>query len=99
MIGIYMHYLYYLASITKPPSLPNTTATPDKITTILQVLFVLMGSIALLMVTIGAFKYVLSQGEPTAVKSAKNTIMYAVIGLVVALSAWSIVTFVIKALF
>lgn len=91
-----MNYLYYLAAITPPASLPQTNATQDKIQVILNIIFIVLGSIALLMVMIGAFKYVISQGEPQATKSAKNTIMYAFIGLVVAISAYAIVTFALE---
>lgn len=91
-----MWNIIFLAAIKVPDSLPKTDATGSKIQAILQILFGLMGSTALLMVGFGAFKYVISQGEATAVRSAKNTILYAVVGLVVALAAWSIVTFVLK---
>lgn len=94
-----MHYLYYLAAISKPGSLPTSDATAGKIQAVLQVLFTVLGSVALLMMMIGAFKYVISQGEQTAVRSAKNTVMYSAIGLVVALSAWGIVTYALQGLF
>lgn len=91
-----LNYLYYIAAIKPPTGLPQTDATETQVQTILNVIFVVLGSVALLMVMIGAFKYVISQGEPQATKSAKNTIMYAFIGLVVALSAWGIVSFALE---
>jgi hypothetical protein len=95
-------YLYYLAVIKAPDTLPNqgaSSASGAKIQALLQVIFIILGSTALLMVTFGAFKYVISQGEPQTVESAKNTILYAVIGLVVALSAWALVTYVLNGVF
>jgi hypothetical protein len=90
-------YLYlYMAKLEKPGALPDTAASRDKIVAILNVLFIILGSICLLMVTVGGFKYVISQGEAREVKSAKDTIIYAVIGLVISLSAYAIVNFVIK---
>jgi hypothetical protein len=61
----------------------------------LKLAFGLAGGIALVIVTIGGFKYVLSQGNPQETAKAKNTILYALIGLVVCLAAFSIVQFVI----
>jgi uncharacterized membrane protein YidH (DUF202 family) len=95
-----VQYIYYfLAKIETPVGLPQTEADGRKIKAALQVLFILLGSVSLLMVTIGGFKYAISQGEQTAIRSAKNTILYAVIGLVVSLSAWAIVTFVLQGIF
>ena len=50
------------------------------------------------MIVIGGINYALSQGDPGKVKKAKDTILYGVIGLVVALLAFAIVTFVLQAL-
>ena len=91
-------FFYLLAKLEVPSTLPQTDANGVKIQTVLQVAFVVAGSIALLVASIGAFKYVISQGDPQAVEKAKNTILYAIIGLVVALSAWTLVTFVLNRL-
>lgn len=95
----YIYYLDSLAAISVPQGLPTTDATDSKIKAVLQVIFIVLGSVALLMVMIGAFKYTISQGDPQSIQSAKNTIMYSVIGLVVALSAWGIVTFALGWIF
>jgi multisubunit Na+/H+ antiporter MnhB subunit len=57
--------------------------------------FGLAGAIALVSITLGALNYVLSQGDSSKLAKAKDTIMYSVIGLIVCLAAFSIVTFVI----
>jgi hypothetical protein len=54
-----------------------------------------LGGIAVIMIVIGGIKYATSGGDSSGVSSAKNTILYSVIGLVVALLAWGIVTLVI----
>lgn len=59
-----------------------------------QVLGVLAG-IAVIMIVVGGIKYTISQGDSGAVTAAKNTIFYSVIGLIVALMSWAIVTFVV----
>ena len=74
----------------------NQQVGSDKFKVILQLVFGFAGAIAFLMVTFGGFKYVISQGDPSATAKAKNTILYALIGLVVCVVAFSIVTFVVK---
>ena len=50
------------------------------------------------MIIIGGINYALSQGDPGKVKKAKDTILYGIIGLVVALLAFAIVQFVLSAI-
>lgn len=61
---------------------------------VMQGVFMVLGGIAVIMVVVGGLRYAISGGDPGAVKSAKNTILYAVIGLIVAVSASAIVLFV-----
>lgn len=60
-------------------------------------LFVL-GALSVLMIIYGGFRYVLSGGNATSVAAAKNTILYAIVGVVVALLSYAIVQFVISTL-
>ena len=62
---------------------------------ITNILLFLMGSVSVIMIIIGGFRYVTSQGDQTQMQSAKNTILYAVIGLIVAIAAYAIVSFVV----
>lgn len=64
---------------------------------VVNVLLFILGAIAVIMIIIGGLRYVLSNGDSGAITSAKNTILYAVIGLVVAILAYAIVNFVIDA--
>ncbi len=57
--------------------------------------FILAGIIAVIMIILGGYWYVLSGGDPQKTKKAKDTILYAVIGLVISISAWIIVGFVL----
>ena len=50
------------------------------------------------MLIIGGFRYVFSQGNEKAVSGAKDTILYSIIGIVVALLAFAIVNFVLNSL-
>jgi len=58
------------------------------------ILFVL-GMIAVIMIVIGGIRYTTSNGEASAIKSAKDTILYACVGLVVAIMSFAIVNFVV----
>lgn len=64
-------------------------------TKITDVLLFIIGAVAVIMLIIGGIRYVVSGGDSSAVTGAKNTILYAVIGIVVALLAYALVHFVI----
>lgn len=62
--------------------------------TIANILIFLVGIIAVIMLIIGGIRYAVSGGDQSAVTSAKNTILYAIVGLIVAFLAFAIVNFV-----
>ena len=62
---------------------------------IANMLIFIVGAVSVLMIIIGGLRYVLSAGDPGSTKSAKDTVMYAVVGVIVALLAFAIVNFVI----
>ncbi len=63
---------------------------------IVEVLMFALGAICVIMIIIGGIRYTTSGGDASQVKSAKDTILYSVVGLVVAIFAYAIVGFVIK---
>ena len=67
-------------------------------TTIVNVLLFIIGAISVIMLIYGGIRYTLSGGDSGSVTSAKNTIMYAIIGLVIAFLAFAIVNWVLGAL-
>jgi hypothetical protein len=76
-------------------TLPHGSADGNKVQVILSIVFGIIGALSLLMVTVGGFRYVASQGNPQAATKAKDTIVYALVGLLVSISAIAIVTFVV----
>lgn len=76
----------------------RTDNATDMVKDILNVLFFVIGILAVIMIIIGGFRYVLSNGDAGSVTAAKNTIFYAVVGLAVAILSYVIVNFVIGAL-
>lgn len=75
--------------------LPNS-ARPltGKVRSITETLLIVAGAVAVVVIIIGGIRYIISQGDAAGVKAAKDTILYAVIGLVVTIMAYSIVHFV-----
>jgi len=74
----------------------DAPALTDQITLIINLLIGLIATAAVIMLIIGGFRYVFSQGEEKATKGAKDTILYAIIGIVVSILAFSITNFVIR---
>ncbi len=57
----------------------------------------IIGVGSVLMVLYGGFRYTISRGDASNVKQAKDTILYAVTGVVVSIVAYAIINFVVKA--
>ena len=77
-----------------PPNAAQGSLT-DNIKNIINVMLLVIGIVAVIMLIVGGFRYVLSNGNEKAVSGAKDTILYAVIGIVVALLSFAIVNFVL----
>lgn len=93
-----MHILLLLAQTILDKdtvNLPAVTADQSTVTVILNLVWKVLGMLSVLFVAIGGLKYTLSGGDSNQVNSAKNTILYAVIGLVISLSVYLIVNFVL----
>lgn len=76
-----------------------TTAGPSLdgiIANVVNILSILVGIAAVVMIIVGGFKYITSNGDTGNINSAKQTIVYAVIGLVIVAFAQFMVQFVIK---
>lgn len=62
---------------------------------IAEILLLLIGFIAVVMLIIGGIRYIISSGDSSAVEGAKKTILYALIGIVVAFASYAIVNFLV----
>ena len=76
------------------PGCEGTDQTPI-FRTITNVLLFIIGAISVIMLIIGGIRYTTSNGDQQAVQNAKNTILYAVVGLVIAILAFAAINFVI----
>jgi hypothetical protein len=73
----------------------GTGRIQDIVTTIINIFSVIVGIVAVIMIIFGGFKYITSGGDSGNISSAKNTIIYAIIGLVVVALAQFLVQFVL----
>lgn len=73
----------------------NATSLVKKI---INTMLFALGIVAVIMIIWGSIKYVISRGSAENIKSAKDTVTYAIFGLVVALFAYAIVNFVLTSL-
>jgi len=73
-----------------------TEKVNDTITLVINLFSIIVGVISVIMIIIGGMKYITSGGDSGNVTGDKNTIMYAVIGLVVVAMAQIIVKFVLE---
>lgn len=66
---------------------------------VINLMLGLIGLLSVIMIIYAGLKYVISEGDSTKIKQAKQILTYAIVGLVVALLAFAIVNFVINGLF
>ena len=78
----------------------ETTADPkslnETIRSLINILSVIIGIVAVIMIMVAGFRYITSGGASEKVAAAKNTLLYAVIGLIIVALAQIIVRFVLS---
>lgn len=65
------------------------------ITLIVNIFSLIVGVVAVIMIIVGGLKYITSGGDSGNVSGAKNTILYAIVGLIIVALAQFIVRFVL----
>lgn len=91
-----MSLIHLLAQVSADEvKLPRTGADDQVIRTVLQLTFGVIGAITVLFIIITALKMVVSQGDPQAIAKARQSLIYAAVGLIIVISAQLIVTFMI----
>lgn len=90
----------YLVDTSPLPRVGNPDATGKYtlIGDIFNTIFGLLAGLAFISVIYGGFKYVISRGEPDKIGKAKDIIMYSLIGMGVAFSAFGIVNILLRLL-
>lgn len=77
------------------PGSHSNNATASELQVILGIFFAIAGAIAVLMIVINGLQFVISAGDPQKAARARSGIIYALVGLAVAISAEAIVAFVV----
>lgn len=88
------HHLHQLA-IAAPDNVPKVHINDTTIGNVVGGVLMLAAVVCVVFIIIGAISYILSIGDAAKIKKAKDSIMYAVVGLVVVGLAFFIVQFVI----
>ncbi len=81
--------------VTEAESNASIGGVIQKIT---NVLLFLVGAISAIMVIIGGIRFIVSNGDAQATASARNTVLYSIVGVIVAVSAYGIINFTISAI-
>ena len=84
-------------NMTNKGDLGGKTIGGDKglVKSVINIMLWAIGIISVIMIIIGGIRYATSNGDSNAASGAKNTILYSVVGLVIAIFAYAIVQFVV----
>lgn len=85
--------LIILAQVANP--FPHVAANQSTLRILLNILFGVAGALAILFIVLGGFRYVISDGDAQEAARARNTIIYAAVGLLLIVMAAAIVNFVV----
>jgi hypothetical protein len=77
-----------------PGSIPQAAANNGQLNNILNIAFNILGGLALLMIVISGLRYVVSAGDSQKAKQAREGIIFALVGLAIAVTAKAIITFI-----
>lgn len=83
------------SGLSCPTGLPVVQASSGNVTTIIQIVFGVIGAFAVIIIIVAGIQFITSNGDPQGVARARQAIIYAAVGLAVAVSAEAIVTFVL----
>ena len=76
------------------------TSTPTDANVVIKnvtnIMFFIIGAVSVIMLIYGGIRYTTSGGNANSVTAAKNTIMYSIVGLVIAILAFAVVQFVVN---
>ena len=73
----------------------NNTDVNNIIQTAINIIIWFVGILSVIIIIVGGILYSTSLGDPGKVKKAKDTIMYGIVGLVIAILAFAIVRFIL----
>lgn len=86
----------FAANPTLDVNVPKVAADAATLGSVLSWVYGLVGLVAVIFIIVGGIRYALSGGDAAGVKQAKDTITYAIVGLVLVILAYTITQFVVK---
>jgi hypothetical protein len=102
MIQLYLLRILSQINITEDeivipmPDLTDPNQASDTVSTIMELAFGALGSIAFIVMVLAGLKFVLSRGNPDGIVKARNTMIYAAIGVILSILSFAIVRFVLR---
>jgi hypothetical protein len=88
-----INYAFLFISQLDSRNLPKSDPS-DVMGDVLRFVFGLAAAITLIMIAVSGLRYTLSRGDATKIKTAKESLIYAIAGFFIAVAGFSIVTFV-----
>ena len=92
---MYMKSLLFAQPKIDVSNLPKPGTGTERIVEFANVAIGLFTAIAVLVIVVAGFRYIIAKGEPQAMAQAKNMIIYASVGVAVCIMSFAIVNFVI----
>ena len=91
-----MNVIFAALKVIEPNNLPRITdPNQETLKTILGVVWVIIGSVGVLLLVIAGTRFIFAQGDSNKMTQSKNMIIYTVMGLVIAASASVVVNVII----
>lgn len=91
-----MHTFFtWLAAVKVPDSVPQVAIDNTLVNNIFNVVLALAGAVAVAFIVWGGVQYTLSQGDTGKIKKAKDTLLYAIVGVIVVMFSFVILNYVI----
>jgi hypothetical protein len=73
----------------------EASSMPEVVKSAINILLYVAGVIAVIIIVVGGLRFVTSEGDAQAANKAKNAVIYALTGLVVAVLAYALVNFIL----
>lgn len=94
-----LHSLQTLAISAKDAGIPKAEINSTQLGNVVSGVLVLAGAVTVVFIVLAGIKYSTSQGEPAQIQKAKEQIIYALVGLVFVIFAFTIVRFAVGQVF
>lgn len=88
----------YVNGVCNAQGTQKVGSVGDLLSNVTNIVLFITGAIAVIMIIVGGIRYVVSGGDGKAATDARNTVVYAVVGLIIAFLSWGAIQFVIRQL-